>query len=96
MAELANRILTQRIALNRERIRFIAHIATNPATKLDIQRASDDLNEAAQWTMRRDVDTWTDLADSVMATVAIAEWRIRKIEETLRIKGRHGASDEMC
>jgi hypothetical protein len=95
VAELASRILTQRIAATRARIRHLSRVATNPATKLHIQRAIDDLDDAARWTLRGDVDTWSDVASSVSATVTLAEWRIRNIEQTIRAKGAHGLSDEM-
>ena len=95
MAELASRLLTVRIAATRARIRTLARVATNPATKLHIQRALDDLDDAARWTLRGDVDTWSDLAHSVAATVTLAEWRIRNIEQTLSAKGPHGLGDEM-
>ena len=93
MPELASRALIERIAANRERIRRLSSIATNPATKLHIQRALDDLDDAARWTVRRDVETWVDLANSVSAAVAYAEWRIRAIEQTLSAKRPHGSSD---
>jgi hypothetical protein len=95
VAELASRILTQRIAATRARIRHLSCIATNPATKLHIQRAIDDLDDAARWTLRGGVDTWSDVAYSVAATVRLAEWRIRNIERALRVEGPHGLSDEV-
>lgn len=95
VAELPSRILTLRIAATRQRIRLLSRVATNPATKLHIQRAIDDLDDAARWTLRGDVDTWADVAHSVSAAVALAEWRIRNVEHTLHVKGPHGLSDEM-
>lgn len=95
MPRLASWILAQRIADTRERIRSLSRVATNPATKLHIQRAIDDLDDAARWTLRGDVDMWSDVAQSVATTVSLAEWRVRRVEQTLRVKGAHGISDEM-
>ena len=89
-----NGVVARRIAVNKDRIERLSKIATHPTTKLDIQRALDDLNDAASWAMRKDLDAWTELARSVSATIDFAEWRLRTLERILLVKGARGAAED--
>lgn len=82
----SSQLLVRRIALNKDRIQQLAPLATHPTAKLELQRAIDDLNDAATWTMRKDLDAWTDLARSVSATIDFVEWRLRTLERVLRTR----------
>jgi hypothetical protein len=94
LTSTTNDHLARRIAVNKDRIDRLSKIATHPTAKLDIQRALDDLNDAASWAMRKDLDAWTELARSVSATIDFAEWRLRTLERILLAKGPHGAQED--
>lgn len=87
-------LLGRRIALNKGRIQRLIGLATHPTAKLELQRAIDDLNDAASWTMRKDLDAWTDLARSVSATIDFVEWRLRTLERVLQTPGPAGAKSD--
>jgi len=89
-----NDLLAHRIAINKDRIQRLAGLATHPTAKLELQRAVDDLNDAASWAMRKDLDTWTDLGRSVSATIDFVEWRLRTLERVLQGKGVDGAAED--
>ena len=80
-------LLARRIATNRDRIERLSRLATHPTAKLEIQRALDDLNDAAAWAIRKDLDAWIELAKSVSATIDFAEWRLRSLERMLVTNG---------
>jgi hypothetical protein len=84
--ETTNDVLARRIATNRDRVERLARVATHPTAKLEVQRALDDLNDAAAWAIRKDLDAWTELAKSVSATIDFAEWRLRSLERMLLAK----------
>ena len=92
--EPTSELLARRIATNRNRVDRLAQRVTHPTAKLEIQRALDDLNDAAAWAIRKDLDAWTDLARSVSATIDFAEWRLRTVERVLLTKGPHGVAEE--
>lgn len=94
MEELASAALTRRIFAIRERAHQLSRLATHPTVRLEIQRALDDLNDAAGWTLRGELDAWTELARSVAVTVEVAEWRLREIEHSLSGNGRHAAATQ--
>ena len=94
MSEPTSERLAKRIAGNRDRVERLSQIATHPTAKLEIQRALDDLNDAAAWAIRKDLDAWEELARSVSATIDFAEWRLRTLERVLLTRGPHGALDE--
>jgi len=77
-------LLAHRIAINKDRIQRLSALATHPTAKLELQRAVDDLNDAASWAMRKDVNAWTDLTRSVSATIDFVEWRLRTLERVLQ------------
>lgn len=81
----SSHLLVRRIALNKHRIQQLSALATHPSAKLELQRAIDDLNDAASWTMRKDLDAWSELARSVSATIDFVEWRLRTLERVLRM-----------
>ena len=89
-----NDVLARRIAVNKDRIQRLSQIATHPTAKLDIQRALDDLNDAASWAMRKDLDAWAELARSVSATIDFAEWRLRTLERILLARGPDGRTGD--
>ena len=88
-----NDLLAQRIAVNKDRIQRLSGLATHPTAKLELQRAVDDLNDAASWTIRKDLDAWTDLARTVSATIDFVEWRLRTLERVLLDKGTGGGGE---
>src|SRR5436190_21811068 len=86
-------LLAHRIAINKDRIQRLSGLATHPTAKLELQRAVDDLNDAASWTIRKDLDAWTDLARTVSATIDFVEWRLRTLERVLLDKGTVGGGE---
>ena len=94
LTDPGNDLLAHRIAINKDRIQRLAGLATHPTAKLELQRAVDDLNDAASWAMRKDVDPWTDRARSVSATIDFVEWRLRTLERVLQGKGVDGAAED--
>jgi hypothetical protein len=88
-----NNLVAHRIAINKDRIQRLSGLATHPTAKLELQRAVDDLNDAASWAMRKDLDTWTDLARSVSATIDFVEWRLRTLERVLQARPDGAAGD---
>ena len=89
-----NELLARRIARNRDRVDRLSRMATHPTAKLEIQRALDDLNDAASWAIRKDLDAWADLARSVSATIDFAEWRLSALERVLLTTGPQGVAEE--
>ena len=85
--ETTSDVLARRIARDRDRVERLSQVATHPTTRLEIQRALDDLNDAAAWAIRKDLDAWTELAKSVSATIDFAEWRLRTLERMLLSQG---------
>ena len=79
--------LAHRIAINKDRIQRLSGLATHPTARLELQRAVDDLNDAATWVMRKDLNPRTDLARSVSATIDFVEWRLRTLERVLQATG---------
>ena len=85
--------LAHRIAINKDRIQRLSGLATHPTAKLELQRAVDDLNDAASWAMREDLDAWTDLARNASATIDFVEWRLRTLERVLQASGPDGTAN---
>ena len=81
--EYAHIALAHRVATNRQRAVRLLGLVSDFETRLVIARAMDDLDQASGWTTRSEVDTWIDLAESVSATIDLAEWRLATIEQQL-------------
>jgi len=78
--------LAHRIAINKDRIERLSGLATHPTAKLELQRAVDDLNDAASWATRKNLDARSDQAHNVSATIDFVEWRLRTLERVLQAR----------
>jgi hypothetical protein len=88
-----NDLLTHRIAINKQRIQRLSGVATLPTAKLELQRAVDELNDAASWATRKDLDARNDLARNASATIDFVEWRLSTLERVLQARGPDGAAN---
>ena len=77
-------LLTHRIAINKERIQRLSSVATLPTAKLELQRAVDDLDDAASWATRKGADARNDLVRNASATIDFVEWRLSTLERVLQ------------
>ena len=87
-----NHLLTHRIAINQDRIQRLSCVAILPTAKLELQRAADDLNDAASWATRKDLDQRSDRARNVSATIDFVEWRLRTLERVLQARDPDAAN----
>jgi hypothetical protein len=82
-------LLSRRIEMNRQKARQLVPLATHPTLKLDLQRALDDLDDAARWVTREDPNCWIEVARSVSVTIDFAEWRLGQIESLMIALAQH-------